>query len=147
MTTFFLLLGAAVLWALYELFGTIADELLRAVLGPVLRPAWRVVGPVLRAVRVVLSPVLWPLNRAAEGPVGSGAVVLLWVGALASYAFLPYSSSEAASPAARAIGLVAFLLMTPLAVGGTLALRHPRRPDGVLRRGDHYVPPPGAGSR
>jgi hypothetical protein len=141
MTTFFCLLGAGVLWVLYEIVGTIAFGLLREVLGPVLRPVWRVIRFVLRPVGRVLSPVLEPINHLAEGPLGGRGVALLWVGALASYCFLPYSSSDAASPAARAVGLVAFLLLTPVALVRTMDLRHRRRPDGAIRRGDLYVPP------
>jgi hypothetical protein len=144
MTTFLCLLGAGILWVVYEILGAIAFGCLGEVLGVVLWPVWRVVSFVLRPVGRVASPVLRPISHLAEGRLGGRGVALLWVGALASYCFLPYSSSDAASPAARAVGLVAFLLLTPVALVRTIEWRHRRRPDGVIRRGDLYVPPDGA---
>ena len=141
MTAFFCLLGAGVLWILYEILGAIAFGCLGELLGVVLWPVWRVVSFVLRPVRRVLGPVLRPISHLAEGRLGGRGVALLWLGALASYYFLPYSSSDAASPAARAVGLAAFLLLTPVALVRTIDLRHRRRPAGALRRGDLYVPP------
>ncbi|HYR10773.1 MAG TPA: hypothetical protein VEQ60_23545 [Longimicrobium sp.] len=145
MTAFFCLLGAGVLWVLYEIVGTIAVGLLGEVLGVVLWPVWRVLSFVLRPVGRVLGPVLRPIRHLAEGPLGGRGVALLWLGALASYCFFPYSISDAASPAARAVGLVAFPLLTLIALVRTMDLRHRRRPDGVIRRGDLYVPPPDSG--
>lgn len=103
-TTFFALLGAAGLWVLYELIGQLVGDVLRMVLGPVFRPIGRVAARLL----------------------SGRTVVLLWMGSIASYGLLPWSM-DAPSPLMRALGLAAFVGVTPLALVATLALRHRRR--------------------
>jgi hypothetical protein len=101
-TTFFTVLGAVPL--LYELVGQIVGELLVMVLGPVFRPIERLAGRLL----------------------SGRSVALLWMGSIASYGFLPWSM-DASAPVVRALGFVAFMGLTPLALMGTFSLRGRRR--------------------
>lgn len=104
MTTFFALLAAAALWVLYELVGQLVGELLCMVLAPVFRP----------------------IGRLASRLLSARTVVLLWMGSIASYAFLPWSM-DSPSALAQALGFAAFMGLTPLALMATFALRDRRR--------------------
>lgn len=75
---------------------------------------------------VALAPALRPVGRAIGRMTNRWTVGLLWMGALASYAFVPYAA-DAASPAVRALGLMAVMGLTPLALMGTFELRDRRR--------------------
>jgi hypothetical protein len=89
---------------LYELIGGIVGEVLGLVLGPVFRRIGRLASRLL--------------NR--------WTVRLLWIGALASFGFWPYTVN-AESVAVQVLGFVAFIGLTPLALMGTLSLRGRRR--------------------
>src|SRR5829696_3315392 len=75
---------------------------------------------------MALAPVLRPVGRAIARWTNRWTVGLLWMGALASYAFLP-SAVNGASAAIRTLEFVAFMGLTPLALMGTFALRDRRR--------------------
>jgi hypothetical protein len=100
--TVFTVLGAVPF--LFELVGQLVGELLVMVLGPVLRPIGRLASRLL--------------NR--------WTVRLLWIGALASFGFWPYSVN-AESVVIQTLGFVAFMGLTPLALMGTFSLRGRRR--------------------
>lgn len=73
-----------------------------------------------------LAPVLRPVGRAFERMLNRWTVRLLWVGALASYGLWPYAVN-AESIVVQALGFVAFMGLTPLALMSTFSLRDRRR--------------------
>lgn len=73
-----------------------------------------------------LAPVLRPIGRAFGRMLNRWTVRLLWIGALASYGFWPYSLN-AESVVVQVLGFVAFMGLTPLALMGTFSLRDRRR--------------------
>jgi hypothetical protein len=75
---------------------------------------------------MALAPLLHPVGRAMDRWTNRWTVGLLWMGGIASLALMPWTSN-AASPAVRALGLVAIMGLTPLALMGTLTLRDRRR--------------------
>lgn len=93
---------------LYELIGGIIGEVLGLVLGPVLRP----------------------IGRLADRLLNRWTVRLLWIGALASAGVWP-STVNAESVVVQALGFVAFMGLTPLALMGTFSLRGRRRAERV----------------
>jgi hypothetical protein len=111
LTTILSLLAAAALWLVYEFVGTILGEIL-----------WMVLGPVLR-----------PIGRLASRLLSGRTVTILWMGALASYAFLPWSA-DSPSRTVRILALVAFMALTPLALMGTFSLRGRRASPGLRGR-------------
>lgn len=100
MTGLLALLAAGALWLAYELVGQMVGGVASAVLAPVVRPVARLAGR--------LS--------------GGRPVAVLWLFAVASYAFWPYSQG-ASGEATRIMGLAAFLAATPLALMATLSWR------------------------
>ena len=74
---------------------------------------------------MALTPIHRPITRAISRSVNRWTVAALWIGALASYPFLPYSM-DAASRAVQVLGFAAFMGLTPLALMGTFGLRHRR---------------------
>lgn len=69
-----------------------------------------------------LAPVLRPIGRALGRMLNRWTVRLLWIGALASFGFWPYSRN-AESAVVQTVGFVAFMGLTPLALMGTFSLR------------------------
>lgn len=81
---------------------------------------------VFKAAGEALAPVFRPVGRAIGRMTNRGTVGLLWMGALASYAFIPCTANTA-SPAVGTLGLVVVMGLTPLALMGTFELRGRRR--------------------
>ncbi|HEU4885095.1 MAG TPA: hypothetical protein VFT45_22735 [Longimicrobium sp.] len=81
---------------------------------------------VIELAGTALAPVFRPIGRAIGRMTNRWTVGLLWMGALASYAFVPYASN-AVSPVVGTLGFVAVMGLTPLALMGTFALRGRRR--------------------
>lgn len=81
---------------------------------------------VFELVGMALAPVLRPIGRALGRMLNPWTVRLLWIGALASYGFWPYTVN-AQSVVVQTLGFVAFMGLTPLALMGTFSLRGRRR--------------------
>lgn len=85
---------------------------------------------VLELVGMALAPVLRPIGSALGRMLNRWTVRVLWIGALASYGFLPYSLNTE-SAVVQTLGFVAWMGLSPLALMGTFSLRARWRAEGA----------------